>query len=120
MLSVTVKYKDNKYVYPNGISLLDISKDFQKEFKEKIIIARVNGLITELNQKIFNSCTVEFQDRTSVIGNKVYESGLLFILIKAFKDVYSSRIRVEHSIDKGVYISTDIRINESKIEKVKK
>lgn len=119
MLSVTVKYKDNKYVYPNGISLFDIAKDFQKEFKQKIIIARVNGLLSELNQKIFNSCTIEFLDRTSVIGNKVYESGLLFILIKAFKDTYNSRIKVEHSIDKGVYISTDIKINDSKLEKVK-
>ena len=118
MLSVTVKYKDNKYVYPNGISLLDIAKDFQKEFEQKIIIARVNGLITELNQKIFNNCTIEFQDRTSVIGNKVYESGLLFILIKAFKDIYNSRIKVEHSIDKGVYISTDMKINDSKLEKI--
>ena len=119
MLSVTVKYKDNKYVYQNGVSLLDIAKDFQKDYKEKIIIARVNGLITELNQKIFNNCIVEFQDRTSLIGNKVYESGLLFLLIKAFKDVYNSRIRVEHSIDKGVYISTDITINDSKLEKIK-
>ena len=119
MLSVTVKYKDNKYVYPNGISLLDISKDFQKEFSEKIIIARVNGLLTELNQNIFNNCTVEFHDRTSIIGNKVYESGLLFILIKAFKDVDGARVVVEHSIDKGVYIKSDKKITEAKLEKIK-
>ena len=119
MLSVTVKFGNKKYVYQNGISLLDISKDFQKNFEQKIIIARVNGLLTELNQKIFNNCTVEFYDRTSAIGNKVYESGLLFILIKAFKDVYNSSIRVEHSIDKGVYISTDIKINDSKLDKIR-
>ena len=119
MLSVTVTYKDKKYVYPTGSSLLDVSKDFQKEFSEKIIIARVNGLLTELNQRVFNNCVVEFHDRTSTIGNKVYESGLLFILIKAFKDVYNSRIRVEHSIDKGIYISTEIEIDDSKIEKIK-
>ena len=119
MLSVTVKYNNEKYTYPKGISLLDISKDFQKDFSEKIIIAIVNGTITELNQTIFNNSTVEFYDVNSYFGNKVYESGLLFILIKAFKDVFDSRVLVEHSIDKGLYIKTDIRINESKIEKVK-
>ena len=71
MLSVTIKYGDEKLVYPNGVSLLEISKDFQKDFKEKIIISRVNGIITELNQKVFNNVTIDFYDRTSSIGNKV-------------------------------------------------
>ena len=119
MLSVTIKYKDKKYTYPKGINLLDISKDFQKDFSEKIIIAIVNGTITELNQTIFNNSTVEFYDVNSYFGNKVYESGLLFILIKAFKDVFNSRILVEHSIDKGLYIKSDIKITDSKIEKIK-
>ena len=118
MLSVTIKCNNEKYTYPKGVSLLDISKDFQKYFSKKIIISIVNGTITELNQKIFNNSTIEFYDVNSYFGNKVYESGLLFILIKSFKDVLDSRILVEHSIDKGLYIKSDVKLTEAKIEKV--
>ena len=75
MLTVTVKYKDKKYTYPKGTSLLEISKDFQSEFKDKIIIAIVDGIVSELSTNIFNNSTVDFYDRNSELGNKVYQSG---------------------------------------------
>ena len=95
MLSVTIKYKGEKYTYPKGTSLVVIAKDFQSEFKDKIIVAIVDGIISELSTTIFNNSTVEFYDKNSEIGNKVYESGLLFILIKAFKDLYDERIKIK-------------------------
>ncbi|MBR2712413.1 MAG: nucleoside kinase [Bacilli bacterium] len=119
MLSVIIKCNGEKYTYPKGVSLYDVSKDFQKNFSEKIIISIVNGTITELNQEIFNNSEVEFYDVNSYFGNKVYEAGLLFILIKAFRDVFGSRLIIKHSIDRGLYIKSDIKISESKLEKVK-
>ncbi len=119
MLSVNIKYKDKKYVYPKGVSLLEISKDFQSEFSDKIIIGRVNGSLTELSQNIFNNSTVDFYDKNSIDGNKVYESGLIFILVKAFKDEFNSKIVVEHSIDKGIYIKTEKVINNELLKRIK-
>lgn len=119
MLSVTVKYKGEKYNYPKGTSLSDISKDFQSEFKDKIIIAVVDGSISELSTPIFNNSTIEFYDKNSEIGNKTYESGLLFILIKAFKDLYNERIKISHSIDKGIYIKSYKTVTETVLDKVK-
>ena len=119
MLTVSIKYKDKKYTYPKGVSLLEISKDFQNEFKDKIIVSIVDGIISELSTKIFNNSTVDFYDKNSELGNKVYQSGLLFILIKAFKDLYNARVKINHSIDKGIYIRATRLINESVLEKVK-
>ena len=119
MLSITIKCNNEKKIYPKGVSLLEITKDFQKDFKEKIIVSRVDGSITELSTKLFNNALVEFYDRTSNIGNKVYESGLLFILIKAFKDIFDSDISINHSIDKGIYIKSSINLTEEKLEKLK-
>ena len=119
MLTVTVKYKDKKYTYPKGTSLLEISKDFQSEFKDKIIIAIVDGIVSELSTNIFNNSTVDFYDRNSELGNKVYQSGLLFILIKAFKDLYNEKIKISHSIDKGIYIKTTKNIDNNVLEKTK-
>ena len=119
MLSVTVKYKGEKYTYPKGTNLCEIAKDFQSEFKDKIIIAVVDGIINELSTPIFNNSTVEFYDKNSEVGNKTYESGLLFILIKAFKDLYNERIKISHSIDKGIYIKSYKTVTENVLEKVK-
>ena len=119
MLSINVKCNNKKYSYTKGISLLEIASDFQKDFKEKIIVSKVDGSITELSTKLFNNSTVEFYDRTSNIGNKVYESGLLFIVIKAFKEIFHSDISINHSIDKGIYIKSDISLTEDKLEKLK-
>lgn len=120
MLSITIKCNDEKYTYPKGISLLDISKDFQGQHSEKIIVAKVDGMITELSTKLFNNAKVEFYDRDSSIGNKVYESGLMFILIKAFKDLYDSDITITHSLDTGIYIKSEKRINSDALDKVGK
>ncbi len=71
MLSIQVKYGDNKYTYSKGTTLLDISKSFQKEFKDKIIIGEINGILAELSTPIMNSCEIRFYDRNSSTGNKV-------------------------------------------------
>ena len=82
MLSVQVKYNGEKYAFSKGTTLLEISKKFQKDFKDKIIIGEINGILSELSTPVMSSCDVKFYDRNSSVGNKVYELGLLFILVK--------------------------------------
>ena len=119
MLSINVKINGNKYTYPKGTSLLDISKDFQSEFKEKIIVGMVDGSICDLSYNVFNNSEVVFYDRTSSIGNKVYESGLLFILSIAFKEVLNSRITVKYSLDTGIFIKTEKLISSDDLDTIK-
>lgn len=119
MLSVIVRYEDKKYTFPKGTSLLDISKEFQSNFKDKIIVGKIDGSITELSTKVFNNCKVDFYDKNSSIGNKVYESGLIFLLIKSFKDLYDENIIIDHSLDTGIYIKTNKKINDDILLKVK-
>ena len=119
MLSITVKYNGNKYTYPKGVSLLDISKDFQSEFKEKIIVGMVDGIICDLSYNIFNNSDIDFFDRTSSIGNKVYESGLLFVLSLAFKEVLKSKIIVKYSLDTGIFIKTEKLISSDDLDVIK-
>ena len=119
MLSVTVKCNNQKMTYPKGVSLLEISKDFQSEFKSKILIGKVNGILSELSVNIFNNVEVEFYDKLSPIGNKVYESGLLFVLSLAFKEVLNSDIIVRYSLDTGIYIKSPVLISSDDLDVVK-
>lgn len=118
MKEITITYKNEKYNFNSGSTLLEISKKFQEDFSSKIIIGEINGRICELNKSIENNCTVNFYDNTSSIGNLVYENGLVFILIKAFDDALASDVVIRYSIDKGVYFNTKNSITKSDLDKV--
>ena len=80
MEKVKVTYLGKSYLYPRDITLEDISKDFQKNYLETIIMAEVNGRPCELNYKVTDDVTVDFFDLTSPTGNRVYEIFLIFVL----------------------------------------
>ena len=118
MEKVKVTYLGKSYLYPRDITLEDISKDFQKNYLETIIMAEVNGRPCELNYKVTDDVTVDFFDLTSPTGNRVYESGLIFVLEKACLNMLNSEIGVKHSIDKGIYIKTYKKITKEDLDKV--
>ena len=118
MEKVKVTYLGKSYLYPRDITLEDISKDFQKNYSETIIMAEVNGRPCELNYKVTDDVTVDFFDLTSPTGNRVYESGLIFVLEKACLNMLNSEIEVKYSIDKGIYIKTCKKITKEDLDKV--
>lgn len=118
MEKVKVTYLGKSYMYPKDITLEDISKDFQDNYSETIIMAEVNGRPYELNYKVTDDVTVDFFDLTSPTGNRVYESGLIFVLEKACLNMLNSEIEVKYSIDKGIYIKTHKKITKEDLDKV--
>ena len=120
MEKVKVTYLGKSYMYPKDITLEDISKDFQDNYSETIIMAEVNGRPYELNYKVTDDVTVDFFDLTSPTGNRVYESGLIFVLEKACLNMLNSEIEVKYSIDKGIYIKTYKKITKEDLDKVSK
>lgn len=103
MNEIEIKYKGITYNFPKDVSLLDVSKAFQHEYKYSILVGKVNNDICSLNYKISENCNVEFFDLSTFTGNKVYERSLTLLLVKAVRDVMNTPVKVEHSIDKGIY-----------------
>lgn len=103
MDNVNILYKNKKYTYPKGITLFEISKDFSSDFKYQILISKVNGASMSLGDQILQDSYIEFFDRDSKFGDRVYERSAIFILAKAVHDVMNAEVKVEHSIDKGIY-----------------
>ncbi len=118
MNNIKVIYKGKEYIYEQGATLLDISKDFADKYSEKIIIGQIDGRLCELNTQVKNNSKIDFFDLTTQVGNKVYESGLIFILSVAFYNVLKSDIEVKYSIDKGVYIKSTKRVSEDILKKI--
>lgn len=103
---IKVNYRDLVITeFPVETTLLEVSKSFQDKYNYPILVANVDNRATSLSEPITKKCDVDFFDRSSSLGNNVYESTLQFLLVVAVKRVFGDDIEVvvEHSIDKGFY-----------------
>lgn len=93
--------------YENGVTFVQIAKDYQSEYKYPIILAKVNGNLKELFKTPDNGDTVEFLDLSTKTGNKTYSRGLIFVLLKAIYNVYGAKVgrsvRIMHKVGCGLY-----------------
>lgn len=108
MNELTINIYKTDIKVPKGTKLIDIASNYQYRFKNDIVIAKVNGEYKELHEQIMKDSTIEFEDLTTKGGNRVYLSGLIYLLIYSYKELFgqSEDISVNHSIDKGLYIET--------------
>lgn len=120
MDSVKVTINGNTLEVTKGTTLEELSKLYQNDFKYEIILAKVDGLYEELTKVITRDCMIEFFDLTEKGANQVYLNGLIYLVIYATKKLFGNQIeiKVNHSLDKGLYIETSRRITEESIQKL--
>ena len=119
--TIKVKVKNKEISIPNKTTLYDLSKEFQDDFKFPIIIAKVGGHLKELSYKLKDNDEIEFIDLTTKEGNRCHIKGLIFVLLTAVKELYGSKydLRIEHSLDKGIYIESNFVLTESRLAQIK-
>lgn len=119
--TIEVIINKKKYQFSKGITLQEIASEFQKDFKFPIILAKVNNRLRELTNSVEDNATIEFLDLTTREGNRCHISGLTYVLIYAVKKIYGKKEKViiQHSLDKGIYIETSFRLNETKLAAIK-
>ncbi|NSW89164.1 MAG: nucleoside kinase [Firmicutes bacterium] len=121
--TITITFVDgSSKKVAQGISLLELSKEFQKNYTSTIIAAKVNNDIKELSYRLKGDCKVEFIDLTTDDGMRIYRRTLTFILIKAVNDIYPERkVIINHSISKGLYfeIKGDEELKENDVGLIK-
>lgn len=119
--TIEVEINGKKYQMSKGMTLEEISKEFQKEFKYPILLGKVNNRLRELTKVITHDSTIEFYDLTSKEGNSSHISGLTYVLIYAVKKLFGedADIIIQHSLDKGIYFETTFRLTENRIKNLK-
>ena len=119
--TVEITIDGKKYNYNKNITLEEVLAEHNEERKYPVLIARVNNRLRELTYAVKENATVEFLDLTSSEGNRVHINGLILVFLYAIRILYKdeTKVRVEHSLDKGIYIKTKFKINEEKITKIK-
>ena len=117
---IKVNIKNKTIEVEEGILLKDIAKNYEQDFKNEIIIAKIDGIYKELNDKVKKDCTIEFFDLTDRGANAIYLNGLILLTVYAYKKVFGFKenIIVRHSLDKGLYIETTNTVTEEDIIKL--
>ncbi|MEG0012032.1 MAG: nucleoside kinase, partial [Muribaculaceae bacterium] len=87
------------------------------------ICARVNNKTEDLQYPVFSPKHVEFLERDTPSGSRVYIRSLCMIMYKAIVNLYPDmRLRVEHSISRGYYcrlFSNSVEITPEVIDNIK-
>ncbi|MGB4660471.1 MAG: nucleoside kinase, partial [Mobilitalea sp.] len=109
MMDTTVKVEINGtiYEYPRNITLKEISRDFQKDFKCNIILAFVNNKLRELFKHVSSDCKVRFVSTEEDAGRKTYVRGMILVMLKAFYAEFGSenveKVSTEYMIGNGLF-----------------
>lgn len=112
---------DDPVMFKKGVSLYEISESFQNKFNYSILAGKLNNNIVNLNEVVEKKSKIDFYDRSSFQGQKIYESTLHFMLIVAAKRIFgkTTNVRIDHSIDKGVYCEIrGVDLDKRKLEKI--
>ncbi len=117
-VKVTINGKEE--TVPSGITLLQLSKEYQKDYRFPIILASVNNVYRELSYVVNDPCGITFYDLNSKIGNRAHIAGLTFLLVVAVKEIFGldANIKVMHSLDKGIYIKTSFPLTETILKSI--
>jgi uridine kinase len=121
-----VEINGKEYEYPSGTSLLDISKDFQKDYSSQIILAFVNNKLRELFKKVNDHCSIRFVTVSEDAGHKTYQRGMVLTMLKAIYSEFGNenvkKVSVEYAISNGLYCDYEGRypITTDRILAIKK
>ena len=115
-----------EYEYPANTTLLEISRDFQKDFSDQIILAFVNNKLRELFKRVTDNCSIRFVTTADDAGHKTYQRGMILLMLKAiyaeFGNENVDKVSVEYSVGNGLYCDYTGKypMTEDRIEAIKK
>jgi uridine kinase len=111
---VRVEINGKEYEYPIETTLLEISRDFQSEYENQIILAFVNNKLRELFKPVTKDCSIRFVTTAEDAGGKTYQRGMILMMLKAFYAELGhdniDKVSVEFMIGNGLFCNYRGRI----------
>lgn len=108
-MKTNVRVEINEMIreYPRNITLKEIAAEYQKDYKDDIILAFVNHKLRELFKPVEEDCKVRFVTTAEDAGRKTYMRGMILIMLKAFYAEMGAenvkKVSVEYTIGNGLY-----------------
>ena len=125
MKQYQVQVNGTLHTYEEGTSFETIARDFQAQYKDRIVLGCENHKLFELKKTLQKNCELKFITTGDSIGNKTYKRSMCLMLVKAIHDICghddSCKVRIDFSVDKGYYctVTGNVDVNEDFLIKVK-
>lgn len=110
--------------YANGTTFEQIVREFQKLYDHQIVLAVVDGKITELFKTVEKDCEVDFITLKQTAGHKTYVRTATMIMMKAIQEIIPQdklrKVKLEFAIGKGYYCSIegDVKLDFSLAQEI--
>ncbi|NLJ90552.1 MAG: nucleoside kinase [Clostridiales bacterium] len=124
LVKVTIGGKVKEY--KKGTTYLNISKEYQGEYDNDIILVQVDNNLSELHNTVERDCKLEFVTTKDKDGKKTYNRGLIIVMLKAIYNVLGKdiarHVSVEYSVSNGLYceLYTKDDLAKEDVAKIKK
>lgn len=103
-INIYCKNTQSYHEFPMGITLGEIREQLNIKLKYKIVAARVNYKVEDLNFPLYKPKDIEFIDLSTSSGMRVYVRSLSMVLSMAVSELFpQADLRIEHPISKGYY-----------------
>lgn len=119
-----ITYENKDYEVQEGLTIREALKEqIESSNVKDIIAARLNNTIESLNLPLTNEHggEIEFISRNERDGRNIYIRGLLFVMSKAFSEVYpDALLTVNYQLSNAMFGTVDnMEVTEEMISKVK-
>lgn len=116
-VSIKCLNSDETLVCSRGRTLEEVAKDFKIKLKYPILGAIVNNQLRDMSYEVFHPKTIEFIDITHPDGMRMYIRSLSFLLLASVNEILpEAKLRIEHSVSKGIYCEIDNYDKEITVE----
>lgn len=122
MINVTMKNRTIQV--ESHTAIIELVKKYRDEYDHDIILAKVDGRLTEVSKSLTKDCDLEFITLADQIGNECYRRSVTFVMLKAIYKIVGpiniDKVSVNYSISSGLYCTVKgrVEINDEFIERV--
>lgn len=104
MEQISIRYQGKVISADKGTTAVEALSRFSPVDCSRIIAVMVNNQIRELNYRLQGDCDLEPIDITTGDGQRIYIRSLVFIFIRACREVFPDcKVSIEHSFGGGLY-----------------
>lgn len=106
--NVNIKLSNEKIITERvsiGTRFASLGGKYQDQYKDKIVLVKVDGKLRELEKEIMSDCEVEFITMTERDGKRTYRRSVTLLMQKAAYNLWKEEchVRVLHSLGESYY-----------------
>ena len=110
-----------KKEYQKGIKFSEVVKDLQPNYEFDIISGEYNNQLISYQDTLIKNGDLILYDINTKYGNKIYEKGLTFLFKVSALEILGkdTKIKIRHSIDKGIFCEISKKLNKEIVKQIK-